>query len=237
MSATGIKCAACGHVTTVGRKFCVQCGTELDLKNLVTVRAPGARSGPLRIVRLVIFLALLVGLAQLLRAVPAEGQAGDETSAARFEQRLLHLQSGAINGERAEETFPESELNGYLSVLLKNSPSTFSQSFIKAELVDLRAQLLPNTVVVVWTAKLGALPLSYEAVYIPVQSTDGVRLERARVRMGHLPLPGVLGDWTSTRLLRMFDNLKAEQQVLASLTDVQVGVGGARAQTGTTGRE
>lgn len=228
----GLKCGACGAVNPLGRKFCMKCGATLNFENLVQPGVAGAGRRIFRTIRLLVLLALLVALVQLLRAVSPEGRLGTDADAARFAVRLNHLQSGALNGEPVEETLPEAELNGYLHHLLTNSPSRSAESFIKADLTGIRAQLLPGTLVVVWTARVGALPLSYEVTCTPNFADSGLQFVLLHVRMGHLPLPGPVGEWASRRLVRMFDNLEREQMLLNSLTDLQLGEGHALARSG-----
>lgn len=226
-----IKCKNCGAVTSVGRKFCLKCGAELDIKNLVREGGPGGGRKFLRFVRVLIFLGLLLSLVQMLRAVTPQGRMGTEADADRFAVRLQQLEAGVAHGTPTEEIVSEAELNAYLHRLLLNSPARISEGYLKSEMTDIRAQLLPGTLIVVWTAKYGALPLSYDVVCAPkIAGSRGLSFELSRVRVGHLPLPGRAGAWAAKRLARMFENLKSEHRVVSALTDFSVIEGRARAR-------
>lgn len=226
-----IKCKKCGAVTSVGRKFCLKCGAELDIRNLVRDGSTGRGRSILRSIRVLILLALLLSFVQMIRAVTPQGRVGTELDADRFLSRLQQLEAAAVNGAQAEEVISEAELNAYLHRLLLNSPTRISEGLLKSEMTDIRAQMLPGALIIVWAAKYGALPLSYDVVCVPkVVGKAGLSVELSRVRMGHLPLPGPVGAWTAKRLARMFENLKGEQRVLSALTDFRVAEGRALAR-------
>ncbi len=226
-----IKCSKCGAVTSVGRKFCLKCGAELDIKNLVHGGGTGGGRKFFRLVRTLILLGLLISFVQMLRTVPPQGRVGTEADADRFVARLQKLEAGIVNGTPTEEILSEAELNAYLHRLLLNSPTRISEGYLKSEITDVRAQMLPGTLIVVWTAKYGALTLSYDVVCAPkIEDKRGLSFELSRLRVGHLPLPGRVGTWAAKRLARMFESLKSEHRVVSALTDFRIIEGRARAR-------
>ncbi len=227
-----IKCRACGAKTPLGRKFCMKCGQELDIKNLRPGGGSDVGQQILRALRLVISLALLLSLVQMLRAVPQQGRIGTDDDAQRFLMRLKHLDSGVMKGQAVEEVLPETELNAYLQRLVVGSPSRSKGGAVGADIAEIGVKMLPESLVVVWRAKIGALPLSLEATCLPTVGAAGLEWQLFRVRMGHLPLPRVVAEWTLERWVRMFDNLTHERELLASLTSLQIAEGRALAKVG-----
>ncbi|MCO5060809.1 MAG: zinc ribbon domain-containing protein [Kiritimatiellae bacterium] len=228
-----VKCSACGAPTPLGRVFCMKCGAKLDHNNLR--RAGGSDVGRqiFRALRLVLALALLLALVQMVRTVPQKGRIGTSEDAQRFLLRLQHLDSGIVKGQQVEEIVSEAELNAYFQVLVSRSRGRGDNpASISADLLAINAQLSPDTLAIVWRTKIGALPLTYEATCQPAAGESGLQWNLKRVRMGHLPLPRVVAEWTLAKWVRMFDNMTHERALLNALTHLSIAEDHAIARVG-----
>lgn len=227
-----IKCMACSRMNPLGRLFCVGCGERLDTKNIVDVPLVSPAKRITRLVRLLVLLGLLLALLQMIRPVAPMGRQGAPDAHSLLLYQLETLRQAVLNKRSMEMAFTEASINGYLHHLLTNSPSRESSGPVKAEVQDVRVQLLPGQVVVVMTSSLGPFTISYETQGQPRVAAEGFVFDVERVRIGHLPLPGPAAPWAASRLFNLFSELERERTLANAVDQITVDAGQVRVRTG-----
>lgn len=221
-----IKCGQCGFANPLGRMHCVKCGAEIRPSEDRVVRrgeSGGAARFVFRLVRIAVFLALLAAVVLMLRPVAPGGQDGGPQDAIRARQKLGLLKGAVLDGYANSQRLSEAEINGYLADLLEKT-SSGSASSLKLRKVNFA--LNDPTVALVLVSDLGPATLTYEITGELTRGADrkcGFAVQT--VRLGHLPMPGGLGDWLSARAFVVFSRLREERTLLDQMAAVSVGQG------------
>jgi hypothetical protein len=74
-------------------------------------------------------------------------------------------------------------------------------------------------------AEMGPVVLSYELEGELVRRANAWAFEVTGMRMGHLPMPGPLGQWLAIRVLNVFSMLDQERALLNDMERIRVGPG------------
>ncbi|HMP77317.1 MAG TPA: hypothetical protein PKE12_13565 [Kiritimatiellia bacterium] len=219
----GIKCTACGHVSPIGRLFCAKCGAKLDVTLIVKDREVSPARRVYRAVRVVFLLALLLALVQLVRPAKPVGETGSAADAAQLATRLNRLYEGHQAGQPVQEIATEREINGYFASLLLSTEENGGARVVAVDLESFNVHVNTNGAVLVWSTRVGKLPVTYEVTGVPGLAGGEFTFEVQRIRAGHLPLPRSAYPWATARLYRLFANLNAERNLLNSLNEIRTG--------------
>lgn len=219
-----IKCSKCGYENNVGRVFCDQCGTKLDVKKLSSEElAARMRTNwlvaywPWIVTPLLLALLVMVVMA-LIPHTGEIGQKGTRLGGRRIEaavQEVLDLEPRGV----ARVTFDEKDVNGYFE-------------FFKAEKLGVKlvsVNMLDGRLAVRVVKGFGSIGmvafrfepvLSYDLLLVPVA---GNRFAVTKVRMGRLTLSGpmrssvirkvygVFAGMSEWKIFRQLESLTVEQ--------------------------
>jgi hypothetical protein len=221
-----VTCTQCGHKNPLGRVFCMKCGAKLNLDSLSpksmrdSVRGQGGALA--RLFRWVVTLALLFAIIQILRPVAPSGHNGSAQDALRLRQKLGLLKGAALDGRAASQRISEVEVNSYLAELVQSAMGGSSSDLYRLRTVNVAMENGKITVVLVSSA--GPASLSYEMVGTPARTSDRHFLyDVETVRLGHLPMPGPLGQWVAGQAHNVFSKMRDERELLDRMARVQVG--------------
>lgn len=236
-----LPCQKCGHENELGRIFCHQCGTRLDLSQ---IKAPGhggkklRRKGamtPGRIIRWgidAVIVAILGWGLYLMCQVPAlrPVKHSDEEAQAANDKKF-ELEQHINQKKPYQITFSESELN---SLVHSFHFEKREGSGIRVEPTELQLELGDGVATSVFVGKMMLGPMEKE---IYVRYTCAPKLVDGR--MEFVPVSGAVGDLpihpkilSSTGALQnyfrsLFGSLSQEKVLLDQLTSVSVGGGQA----------
>jgi hypothetical protein len=213
-----VACAKCGKRNEASRLFCTGCGAKLDLSNVRINKGGGLSVGRLvaRTVRMALFLGLLAVLGLLVWPSQPTGMAGTVEDGRVLYDKLRDLDRALRTSVTVRQIIPEKEINGYFAYLLAERAAP-SAGAGQLDTQDIRIHLTPGEATVHIKAKLSFLTLTYEITGQPSLENRRFLFNAQRVKMGHLPLPGFIGDRLETRVAAVFRNLKQEREILDDL--------------------
>jgi len=183
-------CDNCGKDNDLGRVFCDQCGTKLDLKGLDSEKMAHLHrvSWLVRhLKKLVLLLVLAVVALALIAAWPQTAPIGDKGTV--IGGRRVDAQVGVIRnlgeGRSVTVALAEKDINGYLSYTRGN--------VLKPDSVSLATEdgyFAVRVVRLLGTFRVGAFTIaprmSWDLFCVPVEGRVVVR----KAWLGHLKLPG-----------------------------------------------
>jgi len=227
-----VLCDQCGKHNEASRLFCTSCGAKLDLSKVRIKSSAGLSVGRMiaRTIRLALFLGLLAVLGLLVWPTQPTGAAGTQADGNVLYAKLRELDRAQRTGVTLRHIVPENEINGYFSGLLAER-ATPGAGGGQLDTQDIRVSLAPGEVTVHITASLSFLTLTYEVTGQPMLSNRGFQFEPHRVTMGHLPLPGFIGDLVASRIAAVFANLEKEKSILEGLAFMEVDANRVRVAT------
>ncbi len=171
-----------------------------------------------RACRLLVLLLLLTVVGFAVWPADQKGQAGSEELAGVFQRKLLRFESALEQGTRHRGELSEAQLNAYFDYVLSEADGGAVGGVIM-RLARINVSFTPEGFVVLISAKWGPVRLSYELTGIPQVSADGFSVEVLRVRLGHLPLSGMLGRRVAGQMAATFGGMERERAVLDHLSE------------------
>ncbi len=231
-----LTCPNCNYENELGRIFCHQCGTKLDLDQIKPPSRGGKslakKSGSATrvlgwVVRLVILAAVVLGVYLIAQVAPVEVVTTTAEDLDSFYRKRHALEKASYGSEVAEVKFTEAELNAYLDHTPFEKPRGQGLEVIPT---NLQVNLQDDTAMVTLQGKIqiGArwskeVSLSYTGS--PVVLDDGFAFEPVAARIGKLPLPqwllGKIG-LMQRYFAEIFRNMKAEELLLDRLSSITV---------------
>ncbi|MGA1530241.1 MAG: zinc ribbon domain-containing protein [Kiritimatiellia bacterium] len=223
---TKVTCGKCGAENRLGMLFCQSCGARLDLSNLnaTTISKSSSGGGPIaRLVRIVIFLALLAGLGLLCWPVAPAGDAPSADGAATLMNKVRALRGAVQRGNEVVEEVSEAEINARLKSRLIKQEAGIDEDKFKLVLRSVRLDVHPEGTQVWLGNSLGPLRITYVTTAQAVRGTDGRHAFSAgSVKIGHLPMPGPLRDRALKQIIAVFSVLNEELAVLNGVPGVTI---------------
>jgi len=218
----GIKCKSCKEWNRVGTIYCHSCGEKL-IQKISTRRHGGSFIFYLRgFLRLLIGVAGIGSLGLILWPVQPSGAIGDLADRKKFIEQVADLSEAADRGQRSVAALKEAGLNSYLAYLVEQQAGPESPGVLYAGTAGLNVTFTPNSLVALIIGAYGPVYLTYEIQGLPVAGEDGFRFDMSRVRLGHLPLPDVMGDIMVKRVADMFSKMEREKALLNKISKFQV---------------
>lgn len=217
-----VTCDQCGAENRLGNLFCRECGSRLDLSKVKAPGRGGAGWGGVasRVIRLAVSLLLLV-LLGLLCWPGAPG--GDAPAAASLiPKKISALRNAAQRGNEVIEEISEAEINAHLNARLV-TPDTGKVSAYQLKLREVRVDIKPEAVRVWLKNELGPLPVTYTAVTRMQRAADGrLTFSAGSVKIGHLPMAGLLRDRALRQMIAVFSRLPEELAFLNNIGRIRL---------------
>jgi hypothetical protein len=232
-----LTCEKCGYDNELGRIFCHQCGSKLDLSR---IKAPGQggpslrkkkarkKLNPVRLaVELAVIAAVLAGI-WLLLGVPAlpptEYTAQDYVSA---ERKVQHLGEIVRQNRPDSVMLSEREINAYLGNLqLQHADSRG----LRIEVSGFRARIDNGTITIIFSGDLRIgqsfkKPVSVTYTGVPTVSDGKFVLKPAGGAVGRMPIHPIIVE--NTRFIqryyvRVFEDMTKEKDILNKMTSIAV---------------
>ena len=228
MSSYLITCAQCGHKNNVGRLFCTQCGARLEIQDpraaVKTKSGPGILGKLGSFLRLAVTLGLLVVVVQILRPVVPTGSDGSPQDAQRLVQKMRLLKGAVMDRKPMTQRILELEVNAYLEDLLAKSSDGNANTL---DLKKINLSMDPGQLTVLLAAEMGPATITYELTGKAVHRSERFHYDIEKVRMGHLPVPPVVGNWLAGKLYKVFSRMEEERRLLDQMVRIDVGQGEA----------
>jgi hypothetical protein len=232
-----IKCQKCGAENRLGQLFCRECGAKLDLNSMNPLKGhadgPGGGSGfgVARLVRVAISLILLAILGLLCWPAALPGDAPSGSGVQSVPVKMQALRGAILRNNEVVEEFSEADLNAHLNRALVSGAA--APGLLSLELKKVSVDIKPGTSAVVLSSTMfDLLPLTYSAdVAVEWNGNGRFRFSPTRVAIGHLPLPGPLGQRIWRQISGLFGVLSEETALLQRLHNVQVEDGLVRVST------
>jgi hypothetical protein len=218
-------CGACGNKNPIGRIFCVHCGAKLDLdRSRKAARSSGGLIRALnRGIRFLVAAALLIAIIMALRPAVPTGSDGTLQDAQRLRQKLGLLKGAALDGRAISQNLSELEINGYLAELVTQVQQAESDRY---RLRRINMAMGSGRIVVLLATSIGPMALTYELTGTPSRGADRrFAFALHRVRLGHLPMPGAMGNWLAGRAYSVFSRMEDERDLLDRMDAIEVGQG------------
>ncbi|MFA5044194.1 MAG: hypothetical protein WC381_05510 [Kiritimatiellia bacterium] len=229
-----IRCRQCGYENALGRIFCVQCRSKLDIHALDNkafdepeFKPRGGRGR--RLVWLALFAGIAAGAALALWPAPLEGRKATGADGQRARKKIMLLANGS---PPASQLFGEREINAYLGLLLRNVPSPRIQDSGKTVLQAVEVAIHPNAITIaaasVWgpvtvgSLKLGPWNLTSQITVVPERDPRGFQWKIRSGRIGHLPLPGPLSAPATAAMRPLLGASFRERALLAHVTNLEL---------------
>ncbi len=208
-------CQKCGNDNPLGRVFCGNCGTKLDLSNMtqdVVSEAVRVNWFMLHWRKFVAGAVAVLALMGILALIPNAGTIGEggTLGGGRRVENLLRQLGQLQSGRTVSASFDEKDINGYFEFIKNRNLADYEQVSMDVGIgyvrVHLEKTLFSLTVFGMdWQPKM-----TYELMCVP-GGAGGVVARKATV--GRLPLSGPL----RTRLIRRLRAQIAEQKDWAGL--------------------
>lgn len=236
-----LECPKCGYDNELGRIFCTQCGTKLDLTK---IKAPteGARmrrravKGAKRLTRILLELAIAVALIAglvlmcLVPDIPPVKPTNAEMIAA--DTKRLDLDQ-LVNGRRPGAlTITAAEFNAFVNTLSFEKPK---ESFMQFLPVTIRSEFDEGTVKISYVGDLKLKDFFHKHLSVTLAGTPAVDNGRFVFRakaawIGKMPVHPWLVENTGlfhTYFGRLFGKLRYEREMLDRLHSINVSPDGA----------
>lgn len=232
MGAIGsVVCDRCGQRNGPMQLFCERCGARLNMETALRGSgwrqrlSKGGRIGSL------LLAAGLLGLAFWPAAPRGEVGAGSEMW--RFAESWEALGRAGSEGRPYSVSIAESHVNSYLAARLTSENLPALKAFDGAADIDAVNMLFTDGAVAVFI-RLSCGPVFWTTEFrcVPRVTNAGVFFDVAEVKIGHLPLPGPLGQWWTERLIApAFRQMNKERSVLEYIRFIRLTSSGVRLST------
>ena len=231
-----VSCKACGRINPLGRLYCMDCGTKLEIteRSVAQARDP---SQPTRLrvlagwLRKVVLLGLLASLVLMLIPVEGSGRVGSRQDASEMARKLNTLYDAVMENQRVQVLLVEQEINAY-GVEKMRVATPVQLKWMNATVQSVNFQLNESLVVVNITAVLGPARITREMVFEPMSRDGRVTFALRKLRVGRMPVPEPLASWVVSGLGNLFSMVQREASVLERLAELEIKTDRAMAITG-----
>lgn len=218
-----VECSKCGYQNELGRIFCAQCGTKMDLRAMSAGELKDRREvdvaglvGRILTPLVVILLLLIVALALWPDSGP--DVQFDKAGAIQVPMKAKAVRAAISYNQSAKLDLAEGELNGFLEergrkrnidrLVIDLKPGVFNLYAVQA--------WIPSTNVS-WLAKV-RVPFSLS---MRGSFRSGIMMVEG-VRVGHLPLPAFARGAIVKFFADVFSDITREQRLVSSLKTVAI---------------
>lgn len=233
-----INCAKCGEPNELSGMFCRNCGAKLDFgaiqaggfeKQRKKDKSSGLGKKIFGFINLVIFLFLVAGLVLMCWPTSPLAEVGSEAMGEEAKDKLVRLHEAIEGNIQMEALLNEQEVNAYLALALAGHHREGGTQPIDVE--DLNIMISKRGVEIFTAMKLGPATITYLVHGMPQVGPSGFQFQVNKVTAGHLPMPGPLGAWVSSRVANVFSEMDTEQFVLDNLASMELAERRALVQT------
>lgn len=232
-----LKCQKCGYDNELGRIFCHQCGTKLDLeqikpasrggKKLKPKGSPGAGRLILRVFEVGVVAAIVWAVVLLVQVPVAPHVVTTEQDALSVERKRSALERLINQGKEASVQLSSAELNAFLGKLGFEKPEGKG---IKITPSNLQIQLGANELTVIVTGELAAGDSLKKNFYLSCTGVPAIEgghfvFKPVGAAVGALPIHPQIMESTGfiqNYLSALFRNLSEERKLLDRLTAISV---------------
>ncbi|NLB65031.1 MAG: hypothetical protein GX803_00980 [Lentisphaerae bacterium] len=212
-----IRCQQCGASNRLPTIHCKHCGARLDYekaeKSILKGKSASTPAGLRNTLRGFLILALVAVGLLLIWPQPWEVTTGTELDARRYRMKVEILLA-ALEREAPEvQTITEAELNGYLQEQLRSQAPTGRS---KAHVENLGVAVKGNRLVAYQTIAWGPLTLTSAFTF----KSTGETLQLIAAQTGHLPLPGILGQFYANGRSSLVRQFQKEHLILQHLNGI-----------------
>jgi len=211
-----LRCDQCGEMNRLPSVYCKKCGTKLNFakaeQKMMTAERPTLAQQTRTLVRLAVALGMLVIV--LLTIWPARmvRTVGEELDAKRYRLKG-ELLIDALNREvPASQVIEEKEINAYLRGVVAAQPA--AHGVLAAALQDAGARFFPGRAEIYLAISRG--PLTFTSLFYVQVKNDQLVVTGAK--LGHLPLPGILGRAYANTQINLFRQFRNEARIVRHLS-------------------
>ena len=217
-----MRCSKCGEMNQLPVVHCKRCGAKLDFDaaeaQMQQVGVPTLQDR----VRLLAKLGAAAGMVLVILLILWPGKmtrtTGEEMDAKRYRMKGEILIDSLNRGMPAVQQIAEKDINAHFRELVAAQPK---RGGMTATLQDVGARFNAGRAEGFIAVKRG--PLTLTAHFKAVARGDGLVVTGAKV--GHLPLPGILGQLYAKTQGGLFRQFKNESRVLRNLEGASIGDG------------
>ena len=232
-----LKCQKCGYDNELGRIFCHQCGTKLNLeqikpgnhggKKLKPKGSPGVGRVVLRVFEAGVAALIIWAVVLLLQVPVAPRVVTMEQDASSVEQKRLALERLVDQGKEASVQFSPAEVNAFLSKFGFDKPDGKG---LKITPKSLQVQLGANELTVIVTGELAMGDSLKKNFYlsctgVPTIAGGHCVFKPVGAAVGALPIhPQIIEStgFIQNYFSELFRNLSEERKLLDKLTAISV---------------
>ncbi len=217
-------CTQCGKENNFGQMFCRECGARLNPRSVKRIRQIKLGSLLAGVFRVFFFFLVVTILGLLVWKVEPLGQTGDVTHAGAFEKKVLRLERAIEREDSIQEVMSESQVNAYFAQVVSNTLVLATEKqFMEQVIRQINVTFTPDSFTVLILTEWGPFQLSHELKGVPVVGENGFSVELAGARLGHLPLPVMIRERMSHRVMAVFRDMSREHDVLNKLKSFALG--------------
>ncbi len=215
-----VRCAQCGEMNRLPTIHCKKCGAKMDFRSAeqkILGQEPPTWGERLRGM-FKVALILVLGVALLLAIWPGQmiREVGEAVDARRYRLKAELLVDSLDRGIPASQVITEMEINAFLREQVAAQPAPQGWS---AVLEDMGARFGEGRAELFVSIARGPVTLTTHLWAVP--QGGGLVVQRARI--GHLPLPGILGRmYARTRTGSLLEPFRNEARILRHLDGVLV---------------
>ena len=217
-----MRCTQCGEMNRLPVVHCKKCGARLDFEaaeeKMKTVGEPTPQERARRAAKAGIGVALLLAILLIVWPGKMARTTGDEMDAKRYRMKGELLLDALNRGMPGQQTIEEKDINAHLRELVAAQPPRRGMA---GRLEDAGARFIPGQAEIF--VAVGRGPLTLTANFRA--RADGNRLAVTGAKVGHLPLPGILGRLYASTQGGLFRQMKNESRILRNLDGVVVNAG------------
>ncbi len=210
-----MRCTACGEMNQLPVVHCKRCGARLDFetaeKHMLDSGKPSARERFQLVGKLVVVAALALVVGLILWPGQMTRTTGEALDAKRYRMKGEILIDAVNRGMPASQVIGEAEINAHLRELLAAQPK--ATGGLSASLKDIGARFFTGRAEVFVAIRRGPLTLTTHFYAKP----QGSGMVVTGAKMGHLPLPGMVGQLFASTQLGLFRQMKNESRILRNL--------------------
>ena len=210
-----MRCTQCGEMNRLPVVHCKRCGARLDFDTAEKHMMDSCKPTFQEQLRLVGKLAVAAFLVLIVALILWPGQmtrtTGEAMDAKRYRMKGEILIDAVNRGMPAQRVIEEAEINAHLKEVLAAQPK--ATGGMSASLKDIGARFFAGRAEVFVAIRRGPLTLTTHFYAQP----QGSRMVVTGAKLGHLPLPGIVGRLFASTQLGLFRQMKNESRILRNL--------------------
>ena len=211
-----LRCDQCGEINRLPVVYCKKCGAKLNFakaeEKMKLAGKPTVAQQARSLARLALALGMLALILLTIWPVRLVRSVGEDLDAKRYRLKG-ELLIDALNRELpASQVIEDREINAYLRDVVAAQPK--AGGALGASLQDAAARFFPGRAEVCLTIRRG--PVTFSSLfYVKVKNQQ---LVVAGAKLGHLPLPGILGRAYANTQVGLFRQFRNEARIVRHLS-------------------